>query len=204
MTNHEIDAAVQTMTPTIMYPLFGVFQPLEQPGHRFLAAKDGLWLEVRRPWLHLICPLAKQTAVAMPYGQPQSHQQFAFGKLPLDLLRRFAAEAKEAAPAEHAAWLTWDWQLRQFQYRPVTVNSSSSARINYDLPTIGETEEFVVDLHSHGHDQAYFSRDDNDDDRGEVKIAGVFGHCHQDRPSVVFRLCVLGMFIDIPTDKLDI
>ena len=66
------DVALQSLTPTVMVPLFGEFEMLASSGHRFLSAKDGLWIEARRPGIYSRQPIARQNIVAMPYGKVAS------------------------------------------------------------------------------------------------------------------------------------
>ncbi len=56
----------------------------------------------------------------------------------------------------------------------------------------------VLDLHSHGLLDAFFSGTDNyDDGRGEVKIAGVIGNLDQPEVTASFRLCANGVFVPL-------
>jgi PRTRC genetic system protein A len=52
------DRLVQQHAPTIMVPTHSDLAPLTAAGHRYLAAADGLWLELRRPWLHMVWPIS--------------------------------------------------------------------------------------------------------------------------------------------------
>jgi len=99
MSVHPLDIALQTACPTVMVPMYGELAPLEKTGHRLLSARDGLWLEVHRPWMHLIWPIA-QTDFPTPYGQVEKKVELAFGKIPMELITRFASDAKTALPNE--------------------------------------------------------------------------------------------------------
>jgi len=57
----------------------------------------------------------------------------------------------------------------------------------------------VVDLHSHGRFGADFSRKDDIDDIGAIKIAAVVGRCDTEKPEVLMRLCVLGLYCRLPS-----
>jgi hypothetical protein len=61
------------------------------------------------------------------------------------------------------------------------------------MPSLQEDESIAIDLHTHGRSPAFWSTTDNRDDRG-VKVAGVFGHLHQVRPSAAFRLALNGYY----------
>lgn len=193
--NHPLDLTLQGQVPTVMVPKFGAFTPLRRDGHRFLAASNGLWLEARRPWVHLIWPVALQDRVAMPYGDLQAKIDLTI-KLPMHLFLRFAAEARDQLPNEHAAWITCraDGSLA---YRQVAVLEATPDRHRYHMPTLEAGEHPFIDLHSHGRDRAYFSPVDDASDFGEYKIAAVLGHCHRDTPQLDVRLCAGGLFIPL-------
>jgi len=53
MDNNMLDAALQTACPTLMVPKYAELPAMDKPGQRFLSASDGLWIEIRRPWMHM-------------------------------------------------------------------------------------------------------------------------------------------------------
>ena len=190
------DKVLQQVCPTVMVPRFGEHESLNANGHRFLAASDGLWLETRREWLHIVWPLAQQASVAMPYGSLEPSLKFAFDYLPGDLFRRFINDARKALPNEFAAWLTWDSHTVEFTYRPLTTISAGPVHLELERPVLGECEHLVIDIHSHAHERAFFSSEDNRDDRGEVKLSVVIGTLGEDHEITSrFRLCVNGLTI---------
>lgn len=192
------DAFFQKLVPTVMMPAQEELPPLEEAGHRFLAASDGLWVEIRRPWLHLIWPVAQQTAVAMPYGSLNRKCEIAGGPVPALLLEQFVRAACETPHTECAAWLVWDELQQVYRCQMVDVISAGSHHIHYNRPVLQEHEHLVVDMHSHAGIPAFFSPEDNEDDAGEVKFSFVVGNCGDQSQSRVMRLCALGLLIDIP------
>lgn len=195
---NPLDTALQASAPVAMVPKYEEMQWLEQSGHRFLMAADGLWLEVRRSWLHLVWPLAKQEAVAMPYGQVEKRCQVAGGKLPADLIQRFVTDAQLAGHVEHAAWIVWDAEAQRYHYQDVEVLSATEGHVDYLRPKLADGKEMAIDLHSHGADYAYFSPKDNKDDRGEVKVSIVVGQCLTAEPAIKARLCAMGLYLNLP------
>jgi len=187
------DAVLQITCPTVMVPRFGSLEAMTGNGHRFLAAVDGLWLEVVRPWLHLLQPIARQAKVAMPYGSLTPFVQMSCGQIPKELVALFVEYAHTRMPNECAAWITWS-EARGFRLRLLDEISASRVRVTVERPPLDDGEHLVVDLHSHGADGAGFSATDNADDRGEVKIAGVVGNLDRE-PTFAFRICALGLFI---------
>ena len=91
----QMDQALLAAAPVAAVPRHAPFHPLQDNGHRFLLAEDGLYLEVRRPWLHYIHQLAKQTAVAIPYGAITGKCELDFGTIgsALEQMKAFAAKA---------------------------------------------------------------------------------------------------------------
>lgn len=197
----QMDQALLAAAPIAAVPRHAPFHPLQDAGHRFLLAEDGLYLEVRRPWIHFIQRLAEHRAVAIPYGPLKNKCELGFGTIgsALPQLKDFAAGAKVVAPVEAAAALLWNHQERTWRIEyPETVGEATASRISYRTVEPGPDESLAIDVHSHGHLDAFFSETDNEDDRGSVKISAVFGNMDQPRPTVAFRLCVLGLYIPIP------
>lgn len=191
------DQVLQASAPTMMVPRFSPFEPLQTIGHRFLVAADGMWLELRRAWLYLRLPLAEQTMVAMPYGSVTPETEIVFGKVPRSLLDEFVEQAKACFPDETAAWIVWNEKTGAMRLLPLAATSASTAHVNYECQRLEEGEHAVIDLHSHGKHKAFFSRMDNADDRGDVKLAGVVGNLDQPEHTFAFRLCALGLFIKL-------
>lgn len=195
------DLLLQEQLPTVMVPRFGGFEPLAQNGRRLLSASDGLWLEVRTDWLHVVWPLAQQTKVVCPYGFLEKRVEFLYSTFPVDLVGRFYSDAKKAFPSECAAWLVWNTQNRSFSYRPLRAINSGVGHLRYERPMLAENECLICDIHSHGPIPALFSSEDNRDDKGEIKIAAVIGGLgEENRLSVRFRLCVAGLNLPLNID----
>lgn len=196
---HPHDEILQSTCPTVMVPRFGNLEPLVASGHRFLSASDGLWIEVKRPWLHLVWPIALQNDFAMPYGALEKKVQFSFDHIPQSLMDAFIVDATAALPNEFGAWLIWDDFDQELKYRPLHSREAGPGHLEVDRPSLEDHESLAIDLHSHGHGKALFSPIDDRDDRGEVKISGVVGKLGRDGAhTMVFRLCTGGVYIDIP------
>lgn len=207
--NLPLDAALFDSAPTVAVPKHAKFAPLADIGHRFLMTAQGVFIEVRRPWLHVIQQLAKHSdsGPRPPYGDIEPKIELAFGRLgaALPFLQAFAEEARAALPNEHAAWVVWDQERQSLAYRALHISSTSPNEINFDRPALEPHESLAIDLHSHGADPAFFSPKDDQDDAGEVKISAVLGGLSDEgTPSVAFRLCVLGIFVPlkVPADAI--
>lgn len=188
------DAILQTHTPALMVPRHGVLPLMDKPGHRFLVAASGLWLEVLRPWMHARVPVG-YTEVPLPYGEVRQHVQYAFSARDIARVQaRFVKDAIDALPNECAGWGVYNEASGELAYRPLLADVSSPGGVQFHRPRLAEHEHLAVDLHSHAQLDAYFSATDDADDQGEVKIAIVVGNVHRE-PTAASRLCLLGAFV---------
>lgn len=196
------DIVIQQHAPAVMAPVAGALAELDRAGHRYIAARDGLYLDLNRPWLRLRQLIAPSIAVKLPYGEVKPAIATEFGKIPRDMLQRFLEEARRYAPLEHAAWLVWDCDARRLEYVELDVQEMSEGAVRFNRPRLEAHQSLAVDLHSHGYLPAFFSSTDDADDVGDVKISGVVGNLKEgSTPEWKFRLCALGLFKDLPGPK---
>lgn len=192
------DAALQSACPTLAVPRFGAL-PEMAPGQRVLMASNGLFLQVKTPWLDCICRIGDVHA-ALPYGEVKPRMRCAFGKVPNRLLQEFSAWAMHALPDEVAGALVYSSStgaLRLVRFEALTQSPSA---VEYRIPDLHRDEVIAVDLHSHGMGAAYFSATDDADDLG-IKIAGVFGNLDRAEPTSRFRLVIGTLRINLPGPK---
>ncbi|MFD2274621.1 PRTRC system protein A [Undibacterium arcticum] len=168
-TPHPMDVLYQSMTPTHMVPVRGEFEPLSEPGQRFLVAKDGLWMEVKTPWLYLCYPLAQQTAVDIPCGALEPSIDFHYGSPPVYLLQRFQHASKDANQHPISAWISWN-ELTGFRYYELQRDTAADD-VAFTDPVLGEGETVAFVLTSRG--VGSVSATDNDQIRQQS--GGVYG-----------------------------
>lgn len=198
------DIALQSAMPTVMAPRFSPLDELDLPGRRLVMAENGTWLETRREWLYSRLQVGQPCPVPLPYGQVTEALRFSFGKLPRAIIAQFIEHAREQLPNECAARVIWNSHTSQWTLkRRDDVISVSPGHVNMHLPPLGEREHLIMDLHSHGITEAFFSRTDNKDDRGEVKISGVVGNLEGGEVTTAFRLCLAGVFVSLPFNNHD-
>lgn len=192
------DAALQSVTPTVMVPRYAELEELTTPGHRLLMAGNGVWLEACRVWMYSRTRVTPPLNVPVPYGVVTEALRFKFGKLPRAMVTQFIEHARTRSPNECAAWVVWN--ERTLNWRLELLDDEISVghgHVDVNLPVLGEDEHMVIDLHSHGLTDAFFSKKDNKDDKGEVKISGVIGNLDLEVVTTAFRLCVDGVFVPI-------
>jgi len=137
-----------------------------------------------------------------PYGALEKKIETSFGKIPVDLIGQFLVDARESFPNEFGAWLIWDDRSKQLRYQAMHSIEAGPAYLAAIRPDLEDHESLAVNLHSHARLKAFFSSEDNRDDRHEVKISGVIGSLDKDQPTAAFRICTGGVFIDLDVQNL--
>lgn len=191
---NNLDRVIQQEYAVLAAPKYEDFQPLPDTGQRYVLGRQGLKLEIKRPWLHAVVSMHEGAVrLPLPYGHaPEDGVTLLCGFIPRALAERFIAQAREALPNETAAWITWDENTREFAYVPLAAQSSSPGHCTYEVPSLQPGRHLVLDLHSHGAHPAFFSSQDDVDDYGTVKLAAVLGNVDQDEPTMAARACLLG------------
>lgn len=188
------DVALQSVTPTVVVPLFGEFEPLQQRGRRILVANDGLWMEARQPGIYSRQRIAVLDSVALPYGTVAACIDLGCSQIPRSELHKFVEYARAHMPDEVAMAMVWDDRTASLKTVVLEPISSSPGHIQYKRPDLDEHQHVVADIHSHGRSKAFFSRTDNEDDRGDMKIAIVVGNLDTPQPTVKARFCTYGHY----------
>ncbi len=195
---NSLDKALQAACPCLMVPRYEPLELLQEDGHRFLIGGSGLFVEVRRPWLHAILKVT-DSPIPLPYGTPPDLFSINLhGRALLGGLQHFIRRAQEVSPIEHAAWLTYDPIQGAVGYTEPEVISRSADHIQYHRPDATPNCLPIVDCHSHGTAPAFFSgTDERDDSTDDAKFAFVAGNLDQAHPSMVMRFVGFGLSVDL-------
>lgn len=191
------DAALQSTCPVVAMPRYGLLPDMLN-GQRVIVAVNGVFVQFRLDWLDCVqrlmpCP----PGLPLPYGHVQERVAFSFGVLPIRLIEAFVEQGRRALPNEAAGALVYSRRTRGLRLVMCEATESSPVRVDYRLPALTDDEAVAVDLHTHGHGLPFWSDDDNRDDQG-IKVAGVFGCLHHERPRAKFRLVLNGMYRALP------
>lgn len=189
--NH-MDEALLKAFPLLAASASGAQQPAAEFGTRYLVGRFGVSREVTLPWIRA-CQLIAPSALALPYGVVPDAVEFRCGPIPGAVVREFVADAKQAYPLEIAGVFLWNDADDSWRYVRREAKTSSGSHIEYDEVRAGDGEHIVIDVHSHGLHAAFFSAEDDADDRGSMKVSLVLGNLDQDRPTSKMRLCMAGL-----------
>ncbi|WP_420475195.1 PRTRC system protein A [Noviherbaspirillum sp. ST9] len=187
------DNALQSTCPVVAAPRYGSL-PDMQNGQRVVIAANGVFVQVKLDWLDCMLRIAELPAAPpLPYGTVKTRIAFAFGAIPVCLLEAFVAAGRMRLPNEIAGGLIYSRRSGTLRLQVYDALQASPDGIAFRMPPLDEDESIAIDLHTHGRSRAFWSPIDNGDDRG-IKVAGVFGHLHRDKPSAAFRLAVNGFY----------
>lgn len=191
------DTALRRACPIVSMPRYGELPPLEN-GQRLVLGCNGLFLEVKSPWLRCCTRIAElPRRLPLGFGEVAERLSFTFGTIPLALLHEFIAIARDALPNEVAGALVYDCDSRALSLRMHRPIAASASSIRYRIAAMAAHELLAIDLHSHGRLDAFWSGTDDADDRG-IRVCGVFGRVDRARPSARFRLALNGHFVELP------
>jgi PRTRC genetic system protein A len=190
-----MDNLLQIQFPTVMAPRFSQMQPLTVTGERFIIAGERLLFEVSRPWLHAVRSISEKFERSTPYGAGlEEGITLRCPPVPPELLNQFIDEAYAAFPNETAAWVTWDEATNVFTYWELVIESSSPRHVTFQRPRLKSSEHLVLDIHSHGAFAAFFSAQDDADDKDQLCISAVLSLQNPDKPIFVARLSMMGVY----------
>jgi len=195
------DLALQSTMPTVVVPRFGNFQELREPGDRILIAANGVFLESSRRWGYFVRQVGSLGPVVVPYGTCQPVTRLIAAKLPIELLKAFNDFAVATPDVEVGGSIIWNEVTDKYRLAMSKSLQANGSFLRQELASLGPDEHLVIDCHSHAHHGAYFSSEDDNDDKGSTKFAYVVGHCDQESQSTALRLCLKGVFEPIDFKK---
>lgn len=190
-----MNTTIQSMFPIVIMPREGRIEPSLRSGTRYVAARDGLWREVTLPWVTVMHKIANSD-FQLPYGEAEERFEVKCGPIPSGLRSKFVQDAKAAMPNEMAAAVIWNSNDNSWRYEKRENISATNAHVEYHEVQLGDGEYMVLDLHSHGTFIAFFSNEDDLDDKGSMKFSGVIGNLNTGNMTSVLRLNMLGQTWD--------
>lgn len=122
-------------------------------------------------------------------------------KPPMALLCHLLADARQrrnssGQPIEHLYHLRWHRQTARYEWhQPAQRSGTTFARSEHTETPAGYIT--VADFHSHGSLTAYFSEQDNADEK-RFRFYGVVGKVERHAPQIVVRAGVYGHWHNIP------
>lgn len=183
------DRAVLGQMPALMVPTFGDLPECKVGQRRFLLAADGIHVEARTPSLHFRAPIS---SASLPFGEVEPFCELAGGLLPAALGQALVDAALAAMPNETASVVIYRPSLARYGLIEPEIDSASRGHVTFDHWADFTDHNLMVDVHTHGALEAYFSPTDDASDRSihEPHLSLVFGRCREGEITVTGRLCV--------------
>lgn len=194
-----IDEIIQNHFPTVMMPKQTDLPELETGKTRLIMADDGVYIETCQLWGKIIRQLWSSPR-KLPYGSivERNDLQTAIaqveGFVATDLIEKMAENAKVGM--EWAGWITY--KKPDFRYRELPSISIGAAHVKSSFPLLHKGECLAIDIHSHGNIPAFFSKTDDIDDAGGVKVSIVYGgYKNNEFTEEARRICIEGFFFEM-------
>lgn len=191
------DLVLQLSMPTVSAPMYSTFEASNRSGERIVVAGNGLFIEITRVWGHFIRRIGDHS-MQLPFGEIQEVTTLHVPPLPRHLLAAFNTHAQVNAHTEVGASIVWRVSTNAFRLVLSTPTRSTGDLLDYEIPPLEADEHLVVDLHSHSRHRAFFSPQDDKDDKFAVKFSYVVGNCNLAVPTMEMRLCLKGIFQQVP------
>lgn len=194
--SERVDRVLLAQTPLVMMPRHCGLPPLRVGERRYVAASDGIYVQAKS--LSLEVTLRYAPTPPLPFGVLSENIAMIGGLLPASMFSAFAALARQRAPVEAAALVRWNAAARCYELLPRTALAASVGHITYAVDDLDD-ESIVLDLHSHGDFDAFFSGTDDHSDLQGVHLSSVLGRCRDENgPMIKTRICVDGFFYPVP------
>jgi PRTRC genetic system protein A len=175
-------------------PVVGGLPAIEDGGQRVVVARNGVFIQYESDWLKAVKRVGDMGA-SLPYGEISENIELRFKRFPKPLIAAFHEQAKKAFPNEAFAYIHWHQETNSIKLVPAVVLEATEERIAYGHVEVMEGWQCIGDIHSHPRAKAYYSEDDNEDDKEGVKCSFVIGLSNDMTiNSVVGRFCLFGTY----------
>lgn len=183
----DTDQALRACFPLIEVPVEGAFRTPGTCQSALLLTQRGLKLRLQNEAFTWVTPIGLPSPIPLPYGDVDDSLVISFKFEPVQrLLSEFVDEAKRNLPNECGAWITWSPTSDAYRLIHLTTTRATQDILECTLPRLNDGELLLVDVHSHGHAGAFFSRTDDEDDRKSdpaPHFAWVIGGLHHQDPT---------------------
>jgi len=174
------------------YLINGKSGPVGETGlyYDYILARDGVFIRARNSLLRatvLISPVEIRGLEPL-----QETIELEHGKIPWHLYDLAISTFMASSDRERFLAITWEGEYRLRMPR----QDRGEASVNYEA-----VPDSVMDIHSHGAMDAFFSTTDNSDEQG-LRLYMVAGRVNTMLPEVKLRIGVYGYFVSLSTDEV--
>jgi PRTRC genetic system protein A len=161
--------------------------------YEYIMAGNGIFIRAKRTGLTVTAPLAEMAIVGLANLEPELILEYP--KVPRYLLQQILELSRQAAPHEilfHLDYLNQQWQLE------IPQQEANSTQVIWQQT---ESNNPLIEIHSHHNLGAFFSQTDDQDESG-FKIYAVLGTIFT-QPKLLVRVGIYHqLFWTIPANKI--
>ncbi len=169
--------------------------PLGAIGYEYITASNGIYVRAENRFIKALIPIVQAPAGTVRGLHPLAPSiKLKVSPMPISLLKDILANARQMR--------TKTGQLREVLYRfhyngpQVRVDRPQQDASSTHVRTIGDGgPDVILELHSHGNMNAFWSARDNADEKG-FRFYGVIGNLDL-KPQIRLRLGVYGYYYNI-------
>jgi PRTRC genetic system protein A len=174
--------------------------------YEYVVGSNGIFVRAERPYLKVMIPLSMTFSLSPVRGLAELHPYVEmYSPVPYDLLQSIVQISMAHLPNEHLFYLVPTrptafsrvvWKLIE---PPAVATPGSVHPVD---PSNPDSLEALLEIHSHGHLQAFWSGADNQDEIG-FKLYGVLGEL-PNNPTLRLRVGVYGHWWEIDPSEITI
>ena len=173
----------------------GKLPPIPDCLYAYIMAGNGVFLYAKRDDLEVLISVARATIAGLPPLEPFVKMP----RVPAILLHHVLNASKENLPNEILFWFNFNCDRQMWNLdAPLQICSPASVFPMDKNNPLGT--KALIDLHSHGLLDAFFSRTDNRDEQG-LRIFAVIGRVNK-KPLILVRVGVYGNYWNIPAEMV--
>jgi len=189
------DAALLSTFPLLPQPIHSELHPLNAGERRMVMGCNGVFIQAKTHTLDLSMKVSESPS-QLPYGEVEEKINLTHGRIDRELIEQFFLDAVKACPNEDGVLIYWDKQKECYALSSRSVQSGIG---HVRIPCQEIDEQFVLlDIHSHGEFESYFSSTDDKSETYGVHISTVLGDCQSTESiTIKTRLCVDGRFFTL-------
>lgn len=189
-----LDRAIQAQVPLEYAPIKSPYIPLQTNGRRYVLAKDGLYLEYKTEWLHILKRVSVMEGLHQsPFGEITEFCKIHNTQSLMKAVSLFAIQSK-GDEIERGAYVMFDKNTAKYLTTELVALDSGQSHLRYQSAPLQENHLLVGDIHTHGFSDSFFSPTDNADDAKGYKMAFVIGNLDKEKFTTKARICLGGVF----------
>lgn len=169
--------------------------------YQYVIAANGVFVRSWRPGLAAMIPVnvPEQRIRGLVDVRPYVHLEMG---VPLRITARMFELAYRAGKREILFYLSGG---SREQGKPWTLRVPEQEQASYSVHPVDEFAggaDTVIEVHSHHHMSAFFSRVDDIEERAGFRLYGVIGELGRERPQMRVRVGIYGHFYEIPASSV--